>query len=368
MRRRSRNPASRLTTATDAVEGSKTATTLASSAVTAALSLAQPLMKRPRGLSGSGRAGITAASMTAQAGQGGKALANGISRSFGAATGTLESLYKSGDNRIHLPRSTSAPWSGCIKWLEGRRRNNFVAVVDGVVFIYNVKQRKAMGSEKQQIAISRKPLKLELPLIPDHSIAPLILRALDLEEELDLTETDHGFQWDQKPRAAVKVEQVTAEDSCIPQAEIESNPPYQPFHTDRRVGLHMYSNPSVQSPSPSVSALLAPLMDVPRVAPSVDNAPWVFGRPIDVVKLDIGPCHVDDDDPGAGDDHQVLRPSAMERITTKISESDEEVDQIVITTRRRRGVTHGNGQGFNGDDDGFFEDDCEVLDFATQRV
>jgi hypothetical protein len=58
----------------------------------------------------------------------------------------------------------------------------------------------------------------------------------------------------------------------------------------------------------------------------------------------------------------------MERITTKISESDEEVDQIVITTRRRRGVTHGNGQGFNGGDDGFFEDDCEVLDFATQRV
>ena len=54
-----------------------------------------------------------------------------------------------------------------------------------------------------------------------------------------------------------------------------------------------------------------------------------------------------------------LPPSAMERVMLY-----GEAEQIVVTTRRRRGGTR-TGEG---DEDGFFEDDCEVLDFADQRV
>jgi hypothetical protein len=48
----------------------------------------------------------------------------------------------------------------------------------------------------------------------------------------------------------------------------------------------------------------------------------------------------------------------MERV---MKVGDEE--QIVVTTRRRRGARQGDP-----DEDGFFEDDCEVLDYADQRV
>jgi hypothetical protein len=55
----------------------------------------------------------------------------------------------------------------------------------------------------------------------------------------------------------------------------------------------------------------------------------------------------------------------------RISDSNENMEQIVITTRRRKGASRAAGPGGDigvGDEEGFFEDDCEVLDFASQRV
>jgi hypothetical protein len=370
LRRRVRIPQQKVPASGDTVEAPKSATAMATSAVSAVWSAAQPLMKRPRGLSGPGRPAISAASMTAQAGQGGKALANGISKSFGAATGTIESFYKSGENRLHLPRGSTMLNTGCIMWLKGRQRNHLAVVVDGVIMIYTVKQRKTRNTDKQQISIGRKPIKIDLPLIPDTNVAPAVLRAMELEDELDLTDTDGETRWDFPRTSVVKADTTSGTESSIPQAEIESNAPYQPFHTDRRVGLYVYTTSSPQPPSsPSVSALLVPTSNTPQqpvVTPG--DAPWVFGKPINAVKLDIGPSQGDNDEIGSAEDHFALPSSAMERVTTKISEADEDIEQIVITTRRRRGTVRGDGENLGAEDDGFFEDDCEVLDFASQRV
>jgi len=369
LRRRVKNQHQSVSASLDAIEAPKSATAMATNAVSAVWSAAQPLIKRPRGLSGPGRPAISAASMTAQAGQGGKAIANGISKSFGAATGTIESFYKSGENRLHLPRGATVLNTGCIKWLKGKQRNYLAAVVDGIIMIYSIKQRKAQNAEKQQISIGRKPIKIELPLIPDNNLAPAVLRAMDIEDELDLTETDGEAQWDFSQTSVVKADASSGTESSIPQAEIESNAPYQPFHTDRRVGLYVYATSQPQPVSPSVSALLAPaniISQQPTLIP--EGASWVFGKPINAVKLDIGPPQVGDDEAGLPEDHFALPTSAMERVTTKISEADEDVEQIVITTRRRRGTVRGDGETVGVEGDGFFEDDCEILDFASQRV
>jgi hypothetical protein len=370
LRRRTRAPLPKVPVSDDIIEAPKSAAAIASGAVSAAWNLAQPLMKRPRGLSGPGRPSITAASVTAQAGHGGKALANGISKSFGAATGTIESFYKSGENRLHLPRTQTVVNVGCIKWLDGSQRERLSAVVDGTVMIYTVKQRKTNRADKQQISIGRKPLKMELPLVPDQKIAPAILRALDLEDELALTETEVDVRMDLSRTSVLKADPAAGTESSIPQAEIESNAPYQPFHTDRRVNLFVYSTLSPQTPLPSVSALLAPQSTPPR-QPSLasKDATWVFGMPISTIKLDIGLSRSSDDgDLESADDYLALPASAMERVTTKISEPDENVEQIVVTTRRRKGTMRSNTDSLGTDEDGFFEDDCEVLDFASQRV
>jgi hypothetical protein len=63
------------------------------------------------------------------------------------------------------------------------------------------------------------------------------------------------------------------------------------------------------------------------------------------------------------DASRALPASAMERILQRTAGEDEDGAQIVVTTRRRRGAAVSAL-----DEDGFFEDDCEVLDFADQRV
>jgi hypothetical protein len=191
-----------------------------------------------------------------------------------------------------------------------------------------------------------------------------------MEDELDLTETDGEARWDFSRTSVVKADAASGTESSIPQAEIESNAPYQPFHTDPRVGLYVYAASLPPSASPSVSAILDPMTTSQQQKPGVafEDTSWIFGRPISAVKLDIGLPHGAKDEVGFAEDHFALPSSAMERVTTKISEADEEVEQIVITTRRRRGTVRSDGDGLGTEDDGFFEDDCEVLDFASQRV
>jgi hypothetical protein len=182
-------------------------------------------------------------------------------------------------------------------------------------------------------------------------------------------------------------------ESSIPQAEIESSAPYQPFHTDRRVRLFEFDDegPSVapQLDLEPISALLATtsLSDSVR-APSprrkqakkskgfspayleaeevsshaTPGESWAFGQPIQATQLDTGLPIVSEDDTFniSTEETRALPPSAMERVLVRSGNED----QIVVTTRRRRGGGRAGAQ----EEDGFFEDDCEVLDFADQRV
>jgi hypothetical protein len=219
-----------------------------------------------------------------------------------------------------------------------------------------------------------------MPFLPDDAVAPAVRQILDLgaqEEYLDLsdTEMDVGTTLTLKGRPrAVSNNTLHTMAETIPQAEIECSAPYQPFHTDRRVVLCEYT-PGYGSQLDGISEILANSSLDAKAPPSKKtknaqhlavNAPnggsdasaWAFGQDISVVKLDLGLPSAFEDEYDDPEDHRPLPPSAMERV---MEFGDSE--QIVVTTRRRRGAHQGDPDG-----DGFFEDDCEVLDFADQRV
>ena len=159
-------------------------------------------------------------------------------------------------------------------------------------------------------------------------------------------------------------------ESSIPQAEIESSAPYQPFHTDRRIGLYEYGGEQFESGLHALSRQLeaATLEEKPkqgkkRRAEPPSKRVWAFGQPIESVKIDVGLPWIEED-PGhvSLDDHRALPVSAMERVL-QVGDNDE---QIVVTTRRRRGG--GNRHADGEDEDEFFEDGLEIIDFADQRV
>jgi hypothetical protein len=67
-----------------------------------------------------------------------------------------------------------------------------------------------------------------------------------------------------------------------------------------------------------------------------------------------------------GGDEDDFAAGVAARVENKLvfRDGEEEVEQVVVTTRRRRVKREGDEEG----EEGFFEDDCEVLDFAEDRV
>ena len=350
----------------EAAPSNLSATGMATSAVTSLWTAARPLVGRRR----RSTAGMSPMNVTAQAGHGTQALAAGISRSVGAATGRMNELRKSGTAKLHLPSSVNIPARGCVMLLNGKKSDSVIVVAGGVVRFYTIKNRRAdRPADKQKASRGAKFVEFRLPSLPTQ----VATRDVHQADELELTEGELDGRIQRKSSPPLPTRQHGTE-SSIPQAEIESNAPYQPFHTDRRVGLHIYSNEDVASPS--VSAVIYPL-HLSQGKTSIATSPksttlLAFGRPIRSSRLDVGPHQLAEDDLSSSlvEQGRALPSSAIERVM-RISDSNENMEQIVVTTRRRKGASRAAGPGGDagaGDEEGFFEDDCEVLDFASQRV
>ncbi|KAI9050077.1 hypothetical protein LZ554_006221 [Drepanopeziza brunnea f. sp. 'monogermtubi'] len=345
-----------------------TATGVATSAVSSLWTAARPLVSRPRRSS----VGISARTVTAQAGHGTQALAAGISRSVGAATGKMNEMRKSANTtKLHLPRNHSAPSRACVLLLNGKRNDSVVVLGGGVVRFYTIKNRRAdRPADKQKASRGSKYVEFRLPSLPDFKRTPEVMRDFNEAGDLELTEKDiEESRWKAR-QSPSPITKAHGTESSIPQAEIESNAPYQPFHTDRRVGLHVYSNEEISLPSPSVSVLVSPPRAIPGVktTQSGQAKAWAFGGSISAKKLDVGPPHNSDDDEfDVSADTRALPSSSIERVF-RVSDSMDHMEQIVITTRIPKAPRGGGSTNAGGDDEGFFEDDCDVLDFASQRV
>ncbi|KAM7202072.1 hypothetical protein V8F20_004526 [Naviculisporaceae sp. PSN 640] len=378
-------------------EGAPSAISIASNALSSVRDVARPLMNRQR-RSNSNAPQASGGGIGEYAAHGGKVIAAGISHSLGKTGNAISQLRHTGENRVSLPGAT---WPGpsCVTWITTRKDHLLFVLGGGLVRTFPSRTRE--GRERRGPRLSRYQ-DFKVPNLPDPPVSRYQRNPSEpgefTEQDLDLGNETIMLE-PSRPRAP---SQIPNPESSIPQAEIESSAPYQPFHTDRRVALHELDETSEapnqawqdtpQSASdllPLDSSLSGQTTDTPprrkstkgsRVAQLQSQTPeaqpffstdtdgaWAFGQPIKATKLDLGLPQLLDEVSFSitSGDSRALPPSAMERILER-GTGDDEAEQIVITTRRRRGAgSHGTGQQ---DDDGFFEDDCEVLDFADQRV
>ncbi len=361
-------------------EGPATAVSIASNALSSVRDVARPLINRPR--RSNSNAPPAPSGIGEYATHGGKVIAASISHSLGKTGNAINQLRHTGENRVSLPSSTTLPSPSCVVWVSGKRDHSLFVLGGGLVRTFPAKSRRIpSGTDKRAPRLSRYT-DLQVPLLPDDVLSPLVKNILDPDEYLDFAERDDGNNTMvlHQPRPRPRAHDHSAE-SSIPQAEIESSAPYQPFHTDRRVALYELG-PSQQELD--LTALMAatsldePPSEItsrkkkPRQTPAHDIPPsttaksssgtWVFGQPIHATKLDLGVAHLLEDESFNVplDASRALPAEAMERILQRTGDDEA----IVVTTRRRRGPLAAGGR----DEDGFFEDDCEVLDFADQRV
>ncbi|KAK0722941.1 hypothetical protein B0T26DRAFT_242161 [Lasiosphaeria miniovina] len=378
-------PPRRKTQAQDArgaiAESTNSAVSIASNALSSVRDVARPLITRPR-RSNSNAPPLAGSGIGEYATHGGKVIAASISHSLGKTGSALNQLRHTGENRVSLPSSSMSPGSSCVVWVASRKNHFLFVIGAGLVRKFPTKSRRAqVGADKRAPRLSRYR-DFKLPSLPDDLLSPYVRNVLDPEEYLEFTEKNlepgNNTMVLNSARPRMQPRDVSAE-SSIPQAEIESSAPYQPFYTDRRVALFEVGAPHTSLSTPeSESTFGEPEPQLNRkqrerlrvfkahqhlsIDPFRSRKTWAFGQAVNASKLDLGLPHVPDEESFniASDDSRALPPSAMERILHRTGDDD----QIVVTTRRRRGAAHSANQ----DDDGFFEDDCEVLDFADQRV
>lgn len=341
-------------------EGSNTATSaaisIASSALSTAASVARPLIIRSR--RGSLQAGVTASgtSLVDQASHSGRALAASISSSLGKTGYAINQLRHTGENRVALPSFAQIPASSCVVWISSRKHQTLFVLGNGVVRQYPRKKR-CLGSKKSMPKglYTDNFRDISVPVLPDDQLAPLIKKSLDPKKFLNPSDRDKLKTLVLETRSCARQQGSKLEPS-IPQAEIESSAPYQPFHTDHRISIFSYN--AIWAKNSKIQGRVA--------VPQSVFQQWIFGEAIDSIKLEFEPGQEDceDFDEVINGSCTLLR-CEMERIM-QLGENQE---QIVITTRRRRGVARNpTGAGTHANDNGLFEEDCVVLDFADQRV
>lgn len=275
------------------------------------------------GLAGIGSAGIGIA--TATGARGSKAVASGLSKSLGAATETVSRLHHAGESRLHLKSEKEALPSRMI-WMNRTSKPGLCIIGDSGIKFYHVRRSKALDQRQIETTVF------------DARRAVIVKFPGSISEARDANE-DQGY-WTYKQIHSSNPSTVHP----LSFAEIETNAPYQPFHLDRRISMSV------------MDQNLQDTQIVVRTRGKISGSEngWVFGDEIPMIKVNKNPaqCSYDEDETGS----VMYREMAMDG------------EQVVSTTRRRKkagGLQYGS---HTADEEGFFEDDFEVLDFASDRV
>lgn len=313
----------------------------------------QPLLAAVRGRPpniGSAFAGLGVLAFPSGAGaKSSKAVAAGFNKSVDAATGTVNTLRHLGENRLALPGSSNSVVPGCVRWLSGKDQGLLAVTGSGIIRIHRIRQSNHHRAAKRRPSVlGGKPTEFSLLGVSSSPNKEGIGNKIVAARETN--------RFSKSPRSYL----ISRNSGIVPKgprimthplsyAEIETNAPYQPFHTDGRVNFYMFKQDEESS---DVHHLQDP------------SAPWAFGESIPATKVSVGSSTTVDND---REHFQQTSHAPMENFIS-VEGNEETGQQVIVTTRRKRGARRGTVDPDPRDDEDFFEDDCEVVDFAEERV
>lgn len=276
------------------------------------------------GLAGIGTAGFGIA--TATGARGSKAVASGLSKSLGAATETVSRLQHAGESRLHL-KSEKEAFPNRMFWMTRGSKAGLCILTDSGIKFYQIRRSKARDQRQRETTVfdARRAVTVKFPSPTDTAYDG------DGAREFWTSRQNH-------PKTTGTIHPLSF-------AEIETNAPYQPFHSDRRVALFIIDQ-NMQDTQ---------IVARPQKKTSKPEDVWVFGDDVPTIRVNTHPPQSLDQQDEAGS--VIYRETAMDG------------EQVVSTTRRRKKKTSASQyDGRAAEEEGFFEDDFEVLDFASDRV
>jgi hypothetical protein len=325
----------------------------------------------------------------ATANVGGKVVKAGFNKGVRMVSNSANTIYHASENKLHIGNLSNGILPGCMHWMSGRDHGYFAIVVTGTLSIYAVRQTSTSQKGKPPLVrarISKKPVEFALHRISDSQFPPAFKAAMQMRYQ-GISKPypfDVGGVWHLRaPTSTIgnahansAAKRGKKPESWHAMFETESNPPCQPFHTDRRVTICAYPEPEGKAPSapPQHTAepeefdayeedlaswqdeILDPwLQNTHHILPRSHNQdpsppiPWVFGEDIVADKILSGGNGVVSGDSFTDGDE----------VENKIHVIDGlDGEQVHVTMVRRVGR----------EEEDFFEDGCEVVEFADERT
>jgi hypothetical protein len=348
-----------------------------------------------------------------------KAVRAGISKSVKVVANSAQTIYHASENKLQMGSLVNGVTPGLMHWMTGRDRGHLAIVVMGTLSIYPVKQVSTPQKGRPpaiRARISKRPFEERLHKIPDDQFPPAFRARVENKVHPSsagkpATQPAVGGTWHLRAPHGGGEDAAAARrrpENWHALVEAETNPPYQPFHTDRRVVLMTFSGPEpafgpgaavvpthhsgredeheehgeadedggggggyydecpdeepeagFDEPPSWEHAFVEPWLrgahhaGLPTSGPQPDQEPWIFGRDIPAARAFASAGGGGGG--GAGDSDDGLAGSAVENKIHVVEGAEGE--QVIVTTMRRKGR-----------EEEFFEDGCEVIDFADDRV
>lgn len=299
-----------------------------------------------------------------------KAVKAGFKQGASAMASTFVSVYQVGDNKLRLQSTIDVARPNTIRWMTGQLEGQIAVAAAGVAVVYPVRSRAETGKGRHpamKMKITTNGAKeYKLPGIPILEAAPAVTAALEAHNKGTPPKAIHpGFWGLRAPHSSVGTKRQERENWHV-MVEAETNPPYQPFHTDRRVTLQAFAPPDTAPPAlPYKDASAeefreyesdrhAYIQDVliphtKLVHHINDDAPWLFGGQIHNLRTirEGNGGHVDDF--GGFEEEPEME--------NQVESSDGRLVMTTIRTRKNKDA-----------EEEFFEDDAEIVDYADNRV
>lgn len=249
----------------------------------------QPMLANLRGRAPSMNGGITsigASGMGLASATGiksGKAVAAGLSKSLGAATETVTNLRHANQSRLSLK---AVARGGMICWLE-RDGKSALSVLDSACvknyYVRMTKPRENRQRDTVSVFDARKAVAFKLPNAVD-LIVDQVSKPSSPPPQGDSNDLSGFWRFRTGRDGATKMPHPLAF------AEIETNPPYQPFHSDRRVTVSLIPD-ETSTADYELERACRISREKQSGTPSnlgADNeGKWVFGTEIRSQKLNI---------------------------------------------------------------------------------
>ena len=298
---------------------------------------AQPIFAAVRGTGLPNLGGFNLSSAGAGAGvKTGRVVSTGLSKSMGAASGTVDSLLRMGDSRMHLPGSARANTVGSTRWLHAKDTIAIAVVGGGFLRMHSILSNSDVKAKKRHSVVGLQ--------LADFSV-PKLKAPGTMAHENGVT---LGGYWPDAP-VILRVPRSAAQP--ISYAELETSAPYQPFHTDKRVNLNVYDHVDHH-------------LD--------DHEPWVFGEEIATTQVVSGLEEESDDaqlGPEASAPMDNLNLGEMVDLGDLL-EDEPEAEVVMTTVRKKKKGKRTKGSGeerLPEREDERFEGSV-MIDFVRERV